>query len=200
MKKVVAIQGSYRKGKVTDSAVDAVLKGAESVGAQTEKIYLIDQHIEFCNNCRTCCQKPGPQRGTCIYQDDMEAILNKIDQADAIIICSPMNAGFVTAITKRFIERMLVYFYWPWGKVCPPKRRNKQLTKKAVIVSASTMPAFLGRLLGRHVFKMLHGIAKTLGGRVVGTLYFGMVAPTPDWKLPQKQLQKCFQAGVSLVQ
>jgi hypothetical protein len=38
-----------------------------------------------------------------------------------------------------------------------------------------------------------------VGARVVRTLYFGMVAPTPDWTLPEKQLKKCFDAGRKLM-
>jgi putative NADPH-quinone reductase len=196
--KVVAILGTYRKGGVTDSAVDAVLAGAQSAGAQTDKIYLIDKHIEFCDNCRACCQKPGPQRGKCGYQDDMASILDTVEGADAIVFAGPMNAGYVTAVTKKFIERMLVYYYWPWGKVRPPKPRSKEITKKAIIITSSTMPAILGRIMGRHIFHLLHAIVKAFGAKPVKTLYFGMVAPTPGWKLPEKQLGKCRDAGRKL--
>ena len=40
--KVVGIVGSPRKGMNTDTLVTEVLKGAQSVGAGTEKIYLND--------------------------------------------------------------------------------------------------------------------------------------------------------------
>ena len=48
--KVVAIIGTYRKGRIIDSAAAEILRGASSGGADTEKIYLMDQHIEFCRN------------------------------------------------------------------------------------------------------------------------------------------------------
>jgi multimeric flavodoxin WrbA len=196
--KIVAVIGTYRKGGVTDSAVGAVLEGAKAAGAQTEKIYLIDKHIEFCNNCRACCQEPGDKRGKCVYDDDMAGILDTMEKADAVVFACPMNAGSVTAVTKRFIERLLVYYYWPWGKVCAPKRRNNELNKKAILITSSTMPAFLGRLLGGQFFKLLREPVKIVGARPVKTLYFGMVAPTPNWKLPEKQIQKCFDAGRKL--
>ena len=77
--KVVAIVGSYRKGGTIDSAVESVLEGAREKGAQTHIIYLRDQHIEFCTNCRQCTQKPGTERGKCIQQDDLEQILQEIE-------------------------------------------------------------------------------------------------------------------------
>ena len=57
-KKVVGIVGSYRKGRVIDTAVTEILNGAESRGAETVKIYLTEKQIEFCNNCRSCMQEP----------------------------------------------------------------------------------------------------------------------------------------------
>jgi multimeric flavodoxin WrbA len=53
-KKIAGIVGSYRKGRVIDTAVSEILKGAEAHGAEICKIYLIDKHIEFCTNCRNC--------------------------------------------------------------------------------------------------------------------------------------------------
>ena len=66
--KVVGINGSYRKGQIIDSAVSAVLEGAKAQGAQTNKIFLLDKHIEFCNNCRSCTQsKEETRRGSCVH-------------------------------------------------------------------------------------------------------------------------------------
>lgn len=54
--KVLAIVGSYRKGGIIDTATDEILASAREEGAEAEKIYLIDKHIEFCTNCRSCTQ------------------------------------------------------------------------------------------------------------------------------------------------
>ncbi len=59
--KITAILGTYRKGGVIDSAVEEILAAAREAGAETAKIYLIDRHIEFCTNCRTCTQQEGEQ-------------------------------------------------------------------------------------------------------------------------------------------
>ena len=76
-KKIVGIVGSYRKGRVIDTAVTEVLKGAESAGAETVKINLTEKQIEFCNNCRSCMQQPGDKRGQCVHDDDMKEILQR---------------------------------------------------------------------------------------------------------------------------
>ena len=198
--KILGIVGSYRKGRIIDTAVTETLKGAESTGAQTEKIYLTEKQINFCNNCRNCMQESGDKRGKCVHDDDMEEILRKIDDADGYVLGSPVNFGTVTAIMKQFIERLAVYGYWPWGKIAPPKFRNTKLNKRAVIVTSFTPPVWVGRLLLTGAAKALKGTAKVLGAKVVDVLYFGMVARRSDSSLDEISLQKVFRVGKQLAE
>jgi len=122
--KVVAIVGSYRKGGAIDSAVQAILAGAREHGAHTHAIYLTDQHLLFCTNCRRCTQAPGLQRGCCVQQDDLESILAEIDAADALVLGSPVNYWNATAIFRQFTERLLGATYWPWDRARPACARN----------------------------------------------------------------------------
>ena len=195
---IVGIVGSYRKGRMIDTAVTEILKGAETGGAKTEKIYLTEKQIEFCNNCRSCMQQPGDKRGDCVHDDDMEEILPQIDEADGYVLGSPVNFGTVTAVMKRFMERLAVYAYWPWGKIAAPKFRNDKLNKKAVIVTSFTPPAWIGRLILPSAPKILKYMAKVLGARVVKFLYFGMVGKKPEAGLDEKSLRRAFKAGEEL--
>jgi multimeric flavodoxin WrbA len=196
-KTIIAIVGTYRKGGVIDTAVDEILRAAKDAGAQTSKIYLIDKHIEFCDNCRACMQTPGPKRGTCRHKDDMASILDEVDFADGLVIASPVNCYNVTAVTRRFMERLGVYGYWPWGKGAP-KFRIAKSGKKAVLVTSSAAPAFIGRILFRPAMTALKGIAQCFSAKVVDRLYFGLVAQKPDSTLDQKQLTKAYAAGLKL--
>ena len=92
-----------------------MLAGARAHGAETSKIYLIDQHIEYCRICRNCTQEQGAVRGECVIEDDMEAILTEIDRADAMVLGSPVNFYNVTAVFRTFLERLVGVGYWPWG-------------------------------------------------------------------------------------
>lgn len=198
MKTIIGIVGSYRKGRVIDSAVTEILKGAESGGAKTIKIYLTEKQIEFCNNCRSCMQEAGEKRGECVHDDDMEEILQQMDEADGYVLGSPVNFGTVTAVMKRFMERLAVYGYWPWGKIAAPKFRNDKLNKRAVVVTSFTPPAFIGRLLLSGAPRELKAMAKVLGARVVKILYFGMVGKKPEAGLDEKSLRRAFKAGKEL--
>lgn len=198
-KKIVAIVGTYRKGMVIDTAVSAVLKGAEAEGAQTTTIYLTDKQIEFCTNCRTCMQQAAKEtRGKCIHDDDMEEILQQIDDADAVVLAAPVNVGSLTAITRRFLERLAVFRYWPWGRISAPKYRITQPSKKAVILTSCTVPSCIARVIMPGPIRTLKTMAKSMGANVVKSLYFGMVGAKSDSTLGEKPLRKAFKAGQKL--
>lgn len=172
--RITAIVGTYRKGGIIDSAVDEILSSAREHGAETTKIYLIDKHIEFCTNCRACAQEAGAKRGVCPIADDMSGVLDQIQNSDAIVIASPMNFGTVTAVMKRFIERLACFCWWPWGGMAP-KLRDKRKDKRAVLVASSAAPALLARMMSKMV-GLLKSAADVLGAKTVGVLFIGLAA------------------------
>ncbi len=196
---VVAIVGSYRKGKTIDSVVSAALQGAEDAGAGTKKICLLDMRIEFCSNCRTCMQeKGGPTRGKCVHNDDMDGILEQIDRADAVILAAPVNVGNVTAIMKQFVERLAPYAYWPWGEAPSPAPRIRRRRKKAVIITSSACPAFIGKVVYRSTLGLLKTASRFIGADVTKSLYFGLAAGKEDSQLSDKAMLKARKVGRKL--
>jgi multimeric flavodoxin WrbA len=191
--RVVAIVGSYRKGGMTDAAVEAILEGAREKGAETHTIYLTDLHLEFCKNCRECAQKPGPERGKCAQQDDLEPILTQIEAADALVLGSPVNYGNVTAVFRTFMERLLGFAYWPWGGHAPAAR-NKLATRKAALVASSAMPGFLIPLATGTEYA-LRTTAKMLGARPVGSLWIGLAAQEPHPLLSARYRKRARHIG-----
>ncbi|MDR3725835.1 MAG: flavodoxin family protein, partial [Terracidiphilus sp.] len=179
--KVVAIVGSYRKGGTVDSAVEAVLQGAREKGAATATFYLTEQHLEFCTNCRQCTQAPGEERGKCQQQDDLEPMLQQIEAADALVLGSPVNYYNVTAIFRRFMERLVGYAYWPW-KQAVPKWRKKTPSKKAVLIASSAAPGFFIPI-ATGAARALRLTAKTLGAKPIGHMWIGLVAGEPHHEL-----------------
>ncbi len=175
MNKILAINGSYRDGGITDLTVEAMMLAVESTGAAVEVILLREYPIEFCLNCRECTQQAGNLPGKCVQHDGMEELINKIEQADGFILASPTNFGSVTAIFKRFMERLIVYAYWPWDKNYPQFRKVNVQKKKAVLISSCAAPGFIGHLIyGTH--KQLKMTAKTMGADTVGTLFTGLIS------------------------
>ena len=184
-RRILAINGSYRKGGMTDQAVDQILEHLQSAGADTEHIKLRDHPIGFCRNCRQCMQQPGDAPGVCALNDGMAELVRKIEDADAFVFAAPTNFSSATALFKRFSERLAVYGYWPWGKAAPVFRRAKMPKKPVVIVSSCAAPGLLGRLT-YVTNKNLRIAAKTIGGKVVGSMVTGMASKQPAQGLPRR--------------
>lgn len=195
-KKIIAITGSYRKGGIVDRTVEAILQAAAEQGAETETIRLMDHPLAFCLNCRKCTQLEGLRRGVCVHDDEMADILDRIEAADGIVLASPVNFFGATAVMQRFIERLVCYAYWPWGKP-GPSLRLKDRGLRAVLVTSSAMPAAMGRVFTRSL-SSLKRAAQTLGAKTAGTLFVGTAALRERQELPQAILQKARKLGYEL--
>jgi hypothetical protein len=195
-KRIVAIVGSYRKGGTTDSAIEAILEGAREKGAETQTIYLTCQHLEFCTNCRECTQVPGPERGKCVQQDDLESILTQVDAADAVVLGSSVNFGGVTAIFRRFLERLIGFSYWPWGQPSPKPRKDPRILK-AALVASSAMPGFFIPLF-TGVSGTLSLAAKMLGAKPVGRMWIGLSAMEQNHSISARTRERARRIGWKL--
>ena len=123
--------------------------------------------------------------GGCVHRDGMQALIEKIEKADGYILAAPTNFGSVTAIFKRFMERLAVYAYWPWEMNGPRLRKAPATGKKAILISSSAAPGIIGRcFFGSE--KQLKMTAKTIGAKSVGTLFIGMIARESRPKLADR--------------
>jgi len=105
--KYLAFNGSPRKGWNTETVLKYSMKGAASQGFSTELIHLYDYDYKGCRSCFACKLKDGKSYGRCAIKDDLTAIHNKIETADAIVIGSPIYFGDVTGTVRAFMERLL---------------------------------------------------------------------------------------------
>lgn len=198
-RKIVAIVGTYRRGRIIDTAVAELLAGAQEHGAETQTIHLLDKRVEFCTNCRNCTQeKDVGRRGKCVQNDDMEEILQAIDAADAVVLAAPTNSFNANALTRRFIERLLPYAYWPRGARSGPKWRTAKPDKIAVTVTATACPAFIGRIVMPGARRALKVAAQALGARVIQSLHFDCLGETPESPLSDKARCRARRAGARL--
>jgi multimeric flavodoxin WrbA len=198
MTTILAINGSYRANGITDQAVEAATQAAKNAGAEVEIVLLRDYPIEFCVNCRKCCQAPGEEPGECALDDGMRELIKKIEQADAYILASPTNFGSVTALYQRFLERLIPYGYWSWKMNFPRNRKSKSKRKKALLISSSAAPGFMGRWMFQSR-KQLKATAKIIGAARVGLLFTGMIAQEPHPQLPAKSKAKAEKLAKKLV-
>ena len=106
MKKIIAINAGPRSGWNTDQLIRAAVKGAEAAGAETEYIDLfkLDKYTG-CISCFGC--KRQSNFGRCVCRDGLTDVLEKIRQADALIIGSPNYLGNLTASFRALYERLV---------------------------------------------------------------------------------------------
>ncbi len=185
--RILLINGSYRDDGISDQAVDVVAAELRAAGAETDVVILRDYPIEFCLNCRECCQAAGDAPGKCVIDDGMAALIERIEAADAYVLASPVNYGSVTAVFKRFMERLMPYAWWPWDQPYPRERR--QARKKALLISSSAAPAWFGRFVF-NAPRQLKMTARTIGAIPVGTLFTGLVSDRKDKRLPSAAAER----------
>ena len=109
MKKIIAINGSPRSGWNTDILIREAAAGAASEGAEVEIIdlYKIDK-FTGCVSCFGC--KSEGHLGECIYKDGLSSVLEKIRNADGLILGSPVYLGDISAGLRALYERLIFQY------------------------------------------------------------------------------------------
>jgi multimeric flavodoxin WrbA len=132
--KVLGIMGSPRIKGNTDLLLDEALKGAQSQGAETEKIIIDKLKIAPCREYYGCLKD-----GNCVIKDDMDDIYPRLLGADAIIIASPIFFYTISAQMLTFISRCQAL----WARKYVLKNLDTPPRKGAFIAVGATRGARL---------------------------------------------------------
>lgn len=101
--KVLSINGSPRKNGNTAMLIDTVLAELQKEGIETERIQLGGKKIHSCMACMKCFEN---QNGRCVMDNDiLNEIVDKMIEADGIIIGSPTYFANVSTEIKALIDR-----------------------------------------------------------------------------------------------
>ncbi len=101
-KKVLILSASPRKGGNSDTLCDEFLKGVQDAGNIGEKIFLRDKKINYCTGCGLCNTN---NYTACSQKDDMAEILEKMIEADVIVMATPVYFYTMDAQLKTLIDR-----------------------------------------------------------------------------------------------
>lgn len=104
--KTIVINASPRKKWNTAEVMEAAQKGAESVGAETEYFNLYDLVFKGCRSCLVCKQK-DKTKGKCYWNDDLTPLVEKIFDADTLLIGTPIYFGQPTSGFRALLERLI---------------------------------------------------------------------------------------------
>ena len=99
-KHVLVFKGSPREKGNSSILADQAAAGAKSAGAEVESFNLHNMDIRPCDACDVC-----QETGVCVLKDDMQMLYPKLQEADAIVIASPVYWFTMSAQTKLFIDR-----------------------------------------------------------------------------------------------
>ena len=88
--KILVLSGSPRPRGNTAAMVDAFARGARESGHQVEIIDVCRKKIAGCVACEYCHQKGSGHERQCVQQDDMQAVYPLLDEAEMILLASPV--------------------------------------------------------------------------------------------------------------
>jgi multimeric flavodoxin WrbA len=101
--KVVAFNGSPRKGGNTASLIEHVFSELEKEGIETEMVQLGGKSIHGCIACMKCFE--NMDRRCVIDKDIVNECIEKMIEADGIILASPTYFADLTPELKALIDR-----------------------------------------------------------------------------------------------
>jgi multimeric flavodoxin WrbA len=101
--KVVAFNGSARKDGNTALLLNTVLEELKKEGIGTELVPLAGRPLQGCIACYKCFENKN--RKCAVEKDEMNAHIQKMLEADGILLGSPTYFSDVSATMKALIER-----------------------------------------------------------------------------------------------
>jgi len=177
--KAIAIQSSPNLDGLTSTLAQAVLKGVEAEGGETELVHLNRLDIKPCIACEDGwgeCRK----KGACILEDDFQNLTKKIAKSDALIFATPVYWHDLSESAKVFLDRL---------RRCETGRDFKTFMGKKAIGIASAGGS------GRGVVRALYNLEDYL--RRLGFNIFDLVPVTRFSK--DHKLEMLEKAGRRLV-
>lgn len=105
-KKILILSGSPRKGGNSETLCAQFAKGAEEAGHTVDMVRLHTKKLGFCTACYAC-----KKTGVCVQKDDMADILEKMGEADVIVLSTPVYFYQMTAQMKTLIDRTMASYY-----------------------------------------------------------------------------------------
>jgi multimeric flavodoxin WrbA len=99
--RIVMVNGSPRQDGNTGTMLKSLAKKAKDRGAEVTYFEIVDKDIQDCDGCYRC-----DVDGKCVKDDDMSEAYGLVQDADVLIIGSPIYMGMETGLTKCFVDRL----------------------------------------------------------------------------------------------
>lgn len=123
--KIIAFNASPRNKGNTAWTIGQILESAQEHGAETMLWNAGDLDIKPCRGCLGCVQTDK-----CVVNDDMQELYREIEQADMIVLGTPVYMGQMNAQAKTFTDRL-------FAQITPrfsPRYKEKGSKKKQMVL------------------------------------------------------------------
>lgn len=129
--RIIGLSASPRKKGNTAWVINTILDGSREQGAETQVWCSGDLDIKPCQGCFGCSQKDR-----CVIEDDMQQLYDALEQADTLVLGSPVYMGQMSGQAKIFTDRL-------FAQITPrfsPKFKEKNAGKKLLLVFVQGNP------------------------------------------------------------
>lgn len=100
------VLGSRNPQGQTARAAQAMREGLVQAGAQGELVYLPTLQIERCRQCDANGWGDCRSKGTCVIDDDLASVVERIRAADVAILATPVYFGDLSESMRAFTDRL----------------------------------------------------------------------------------------------
>lgn len=182
---VLGLNGSPRRNGNSETLLKEALRGAEAEGANVLQFNLAFMEISPCEACEECFQD-----GECVLLDEMGRLYDLLDQADAIIVSSPIYFSGMSSQMKIAVDRCQAL----WARRVLLKKGRKPGIGAIILAGAQPNAKFENALSELKAF--LTGI----GVRPTHQLTFGGMDRRDSASGNEKALSEAYELGRKLGQ
>ena len=178
-KKIVILNGSPRKNGNTSALTAAFKRGAEEAGNTVTEFHLSDMNI---NGCLGCWGGGKDAAHPCAQRDDMEQIYPAYQEADVVVLASPLYYWFVSGFLKNAFDRLFAV------AECDGYRNPK---KESVLIMAAEGAGF------EESVYWYDRIERHIGWKSLGKILCGHVTQPGDID-GKSELREAYDLGKSI--
>jgi len=180
--------GSPRIKGNTDLLLDEALRGAQSQGAEVEKLVADKLNIAPCREYSRCLKD-----GNCAIRDEMDDIYPKLLDADRVIVASPIFFYGLTSQVKALIDRSQAI----WARKYVLKQNLPEKGRKGAFIAVG---ATRGEKLFEGSILTVKYFFKTIGVKYVDELLIPGVDKKGEIKEHPTALSDALELGRRLAQ
>ena len=99
--KILVVNGSPHKKGCTARALEEVIRTLHADGIETELLEVGSREIGGCQACRAC-----KRTGKCVYDDIVNEAVEKLREADGLLVGSPVYYASPNGTLLSFLDRL----------------------------------------------------------------------------------------------